>query len=280
MGVNIYGQLGDGTTISRERPGLANFQGLNTDESITKISAGAIHTLVLTNKGRVLGVGGNHYGNLGIPQGSTTTQTSTLIEIDSSMLERGVTFVDIYAGIHTSYAITNTGKLYAFGDNYRNMVGRIYESDHSRYYTPVLVPIPDMVGGEKIISVETTIDHALALTSNGRVYSWGKANTYGQMGNGPTQGTNFYNPVIIVFPTLADNEKIVKVKVEENSSFAITNLGGVYAWGRNDNNQLGLNSFENKLYPVRWDDIYIVDTEYDIITFNHAYKVYVKIPNL
>ena len=62
---NYYGQLGNGTTVSRSNPGIIN--GL---ENIISVSAGVNHCLAADSSGRVWVWGDNSFGQLG--DGSTT----------------------------------------------------------------------------------------------------------------------------------------------------------------------------------------------------------------
>jgi hypothetical protein len=60
MGLNAYGQLGDGTIINSVTP--IQVSGLS---SISAIAGGANHSLFLKNDGTVLSTGYNYYGELG-----------------------------------------------------------------------------------------------------------------------------------------------------------------------------------------------------------------------
>ena len=161
--------------------------------------------------------------------------------------------------------LLNTGKLYAFGDNANNLVGKEYnESKASQqfYKIPVLVGIPDLNAGEKVVSVHASVEHALLVTSTGRVFSWGKNNIYGQLGNSPRVDGLFYIPREVNFTGILYGEKIINVRAYGDSSFAITNFGRVFAWGQNWHNELGIRKISSEGLPVLWDDIYFEKTDY------------------
>jgi uncharacterized repeat protein (TIGR02543 family) len=66
-GNNYYGQIGDGTTTFKPTPILISSRfGFQNDEVALNAGAGCTHSGVLTSTGRVLQVGDNYYGQLGI----------------------------------------------------------------------------------------------------------------------------------------------------------------------------------------------------------------------
>ena len=106
-GENNFGQLNGTFTLEILTPVLITFHGLNVNEKVIKFSLGRFYTLMLTNQGRILGLGLNDSGNLGIVvNGRAIVATLIALEIDDSMLSSGESFVDMYTGYETSYAIT------------------------------------------------------------------------------------------------------------------------------------------------------------------------------
>ena len=91
----------------------------------------------------------------------------------------------------------------------------------------------------KVVSVSAGGDYSLALTDGGKVYSWGY-NPNGQLGTGRT-GENEFLPVDITDNfNLPAGSKIVSIKAGWQQAFAIADDDTLYAWGLNDNGQLGL----------------------------------------
>ena len=78
--------------------------------------------------------------------------------------------------------------------------------------------------------------HSLALTTFGRVFSWGW-NAGGQLGDGTT--VNKFNPKLISIPSLANGEIILEISAGNVHSHAISSNGRVFAWGWNGSGQLG-----------------------------------------
>ena len=103
----------------------------------------------------------------------------------------------------------------------------------------------------KIISISSGTVHNLALTSTGKVYSWGSAQG-GQLGLSEIYLTSnfkdsFYISTPTIIPTLENN--IIKISCGEAHSIALTNTGMVYSWGFGSNGQLGLGFCEDSFEP-------------------------------
>lgn len=96
------------------------------------------------------------------------------------------------------------------------------------------------------ISVATGNDHTLALSSEGLIYSWGRNNS-GQLGDGTTSSRTLPGPVSrinsgeLTFSALAASGE---------TSYALANDGRVFAWGQNNNGQLGDGSTQNRSVPT------------------------------
>mmetsp|Transcript_59301 Transcript_59301/g.152685 ORF Transcript_59301/g.152685 Transcript_59301/m.152685 type:complete len:574 (-) Transcript_59301:80-1801(-) len=86
---------------------------------------------------------------------------------------------------------------------------------------------PQEVELQNVKDIQMGKNHVVALTSIGEVYCWGNGEL-GQLGNGAL-GCEFK-------PTKVDSlasEQIVQIAVLENSTFALSTSGVVYAWGCN-----------------------------------------------
>lgn len=88
------------------------------------------------------------------------------------------------------------------------------------------------------------------LQTAGVLYTWGD-NTYGQLGIGLTSDATPYSTT----PIVAINGNVKKVVVGDGFMVAVTINGEVYAWGRNDNGQLGNGTKDNSISPVRVEGI-------------------------
>eukprot|EP00300_Choanocystis_sp_HF-7_P020992 c20714_g1_i1.p1 GENE.c20714_g1_i1~~c20714_g1_i1.p1 ORF type:complete len:955 (-),score=218.13 c20714_g1_i1:73-2688(-) len=84
-----------------------------------------------------------------------------------------------------------------------------------------------------VIDISYGNKHALALTADGKVYSWGNGSD-GQLGHGDTS----MQPVPRLITSLS-KEYVVKVVAAEVHSVCITKHGQVYTWGDSAAGQLG-----------------------------------------
>lgn len=100
------------------------------------------------------------------------------------------------------------------------------------------------VGGlENVVRVSAGLEHAIALKSDGSVWSWGRNND-GQLGNGTREDSRV--PVAV-----KDLWKITDVASGMFHTVALAADGTVWAWGRNSYGQLGNGSTEDSSVPVK-----------------------------
>ncbi len=117
-------------------------------------------------------------------------------------------------GYNFTIALRSDGTVWSFGTNEKGQLGL---SDTSNRNKPVQVKTQ-----ENIIDISSGKYHTLLLGESGTVYSFG-LNNNGQLG---TKNTTTYKA-----PVKTTVTGIVKVVAHENTSFAITKEGKVYAWG-------------------------------------------------
>ncbi|MQY10661.1 hypothetical protein SRB5_07730 [Streptomyces sp. RB5] len=230
-GYNLHGQLGDDTILSRDLP--VDVQ-LPTGAEVTDLAGGTYFSLALTSDGKVLAWGNNAYGQLG---DNTVTERHTAGYVD---LPPGVTVTAIAAGDQHSLALTSDGRVLAWG---RNDLGQLGDGTTVERHLPVYVDLPPGVT-VTAIAAGTGGQHSLALTSDGRVLSWGW-NAYGQLGDGTT--TDRPDPEYVHLP---DGVTITAIGAGEGHSLAVTSTGQVLTWGWNNSGQLGNDTLVNQPLPV------------------------------
>ena len=174
-GYNDYGQLGDGTEISRPTPTQV---GNPTDSSqpfqVAQISAGVIHSLAIDRSGAAWAWGRNTNGQLG---DNTTSNQPTPRRVSPPAGQgnagTGLATARINAGRGQSLAIGQDGNTYAWGDNQYGQLGNT--SIPTGEYVDAaksLVPVPVALDPQLLITGvkfdKTAVDH-LRQNSDGSV---------------------------------------------------------------------------------------------------------------
>lgn len=133
-GDNSLGQLGDGTTTSSDTPVSISIlvRGPSPGHLIS-LFGGCGHTVALLSSGEVLAWGSNVFGQLG---DGTTTSSDTPVVV---MLPASAKVTAISAGCATSYALTRSGHLLAWG---LGAIGELGDGSTTSSDTPVRVDLP------------------------------------------------------------------------------------------------------------------------------------------
>lgn len=238
-GLNVYSQLGDGTTTNR----TSLTQPLRMFPSpIKQIEVGGFYqgspgyfTYFLLENGTVWSVGKNNRGQLGL--GDTTDRTVPTLMASISNIDQ------IAAGDDTGYAVTKTGQVYAWGNNESGEVG---DNSTTQRNSPTLITA---LNGLTIRHVAAGNASAIALTSDGIVKAWG-FNGSGQLGDGTT--TTRLSPVNV--SGLDSASDITQIAYGGSSGYALYTdgplKGRITSWGSNGYGQLGDGSTDNRLTPV------------------------------
>jgi alpha-tubulin suppressor-like RCC1 family protein len=139
------------------------------------------------------------------------------------------------------------GRLWACGTNAYGTAGIGVQGKSSE--TPVPVEIP-----QEVAQVSAHGWQAIALTRDGRVWTWG-ANAFGQIGNGKsTRGAESHE---LAYPTpapVAGIEHAVYVQSGGPDDIAILANGDIYGWGGDFGGEFGMDSGE-QLRPVKIADL-------------------------
>ncbi|MEZ5381599.1 MAG: S-layer homology domain-containing protein [Microthrixaceae bacterium] len=220
-GYNLYGQLGDGTSIDAKKQvgvvGIAN---------AVSIGAGFRFNCAIIGSGSVRCWGTNSNGQLG---NGTTVSSSTPVAVSGMS-----TATTISGGGSHACAIVGTGGLRCWGEN---VWGQLGNGTTSRSTVPVTV-----TGITSAVSVSAGHLHSCAVLATGGVRCWG-ANSSGQLGNGTTTTSSV--PVAVTGITDA-----VSVSAGSTDTCAVLQSGGVRCWGSNSNGKLGNGTTTNSSVPV------------------------------
>jgi alpha-tubulin suppressor-like RCC1 family protein len=222
-GDNTEGQLGDGTTESRDAPVLVKGP---FNEDVVDISAGYTHSCLVRGNSDLYCWGKNDRGQLG--DGTKDNRYEPGVLSMSGISKVGV------AGWHTC-AVTKLGTVRCWGDNYYGALGNgSFEPARSPTYIEVK-------GLNEVEFLAVGVMHNCAATKQGFVYCWGRA-VFGEVGYpvdpdaGSPDPNDFGSPTATRVPNLTD---IVEIAAGEDHTCAGKKDGHVYCWGRDDYAQLG-----------------------------------------
>ncbi|QDZ21158.1 RCC1 -like regulator of chromosome condensation protein [Chloropicon primus] len=189
------------------------------------------HSAVIMSSGEVYTWGWNFFAQLGNGESESRQGIPHAIP----WLAR-LNLTSIACGQFSTAAVTEEGELYMWGSNEAGQLGRgdfaVTTSD------PIKIPIQG-----KVKAVSIGYGHVLAVTTEGKVFSWGK-NFYGQLGVGDHRDKATPQPV-----THLQEETVVDVSAGQYHSLALTAKGGVFAWGYNREYELGLNDNMDRVLP-------------------------------
>ena len=281
-GYNSSGELGDGTTASRNTPvPLAVAAGMT---KILRIDTGRYFSLALDDNGALWAWGYN--GNHQISK-DATYQFKTPVRID---LPAPVT--RFACGSDHVLAVDRNGRLWSWGYNANGQLGlghtnpvsgaveitkpsgmgvvlSVAASGNASYAVDAAgkmwswgyngdgqlgdgtntnrnapVAVDTSTGVSAIKSIVSGESHAMASAVDGSIWTWGY-NGYGQLGRGNTTGSN--KPVKLITGLVIANG----LGAGANHSLAVSPSGFVWGWGRNDNGQLGTNSTSSSYSPLQ-----------------------------
>ncbi|CCV64875.1 hypothetical protein BN85412980 [Alteracholeplasma palmae J233] len=200
-------------------------------QSFTTITSGPDYNLAIDAKGNLFGWGANNKGILCAPDDVRILYLPT--ELPTGLNNEKI--VDVSAGFSHALALTESGKLYSWGNNSVGELG-LGSNSESVYYEPREVTFfrENNIEIEKIYAGHYA---SYIVTKSKKVYSWGM-NSNGKLCNGsPNVGNN--EPQKIEY---LDEQgiNITTLGIQKEGVVALSDQGELYVWGKNDVNQLGI----------------------------------------
>ena len=113
-----YGATGRASQLSSDEPTEIPLGG----EQVSQVAAGGHSTLILTRAGAVYSLGQNRYGQLGRSENAGTNEVNSVPGVVKLPIDAGAA-VHVAAGEKNALVVTNTGRLYTFGDDYFGQLG-------------------------------------------------------------------------------------------------------------------------------------------------------------
>ena len=234
-GKNEYGQLCNDSTTNSPVPVAVKTAGTPMDgKTIIQIHAGYEHSLALASDGTVYAWGRNNSGQLGKNDATDTHIPAAVQTLGTPMA--GKVIVQLAAGNSQSMALASDGTVYTWG---WNQYGQLGNGTTTNSRIPVaVVTTGTPLAGKTISQIAAGNAHALAMTDDGTVYTWGW-NQYGQLGNNSTINSSL--PVIVKTTGTPLAGKMITQIASGGSpnSLVLANDGTMYTWGWGQHGQLG-----------------------------------------
>ncbi len=216
-GLNVRGELGDGTTSIRAFP--VQVSGLPRDSKVEELSAGDGFTCARTRAEELYCWGTNLRGQLG----SETTMTS--VPMATKVAFSGVTAI---SSMKSHSCAIVSGEVQCWGGNTNGQLGDNSLEDKE---------LPSSVLSDALL-VAAGGQHSCGITSTGSLMCWGSGRS-GQLASGDVVHAS--EPVAVLLPEDSPAEHIVS---GTDHSCAVQ-AGKVYCWGHNSAMQLGLSNLSD-----------------------------------
>jgi alpha-tubulin suppressor-like RCC1 family protein len=237
-GGNFVGQLGDGTFTNTVTP--VQVSGLI---SVTMLGGRGYHNLAVTADGKVWAWGWNSRGQLG--NNGVGSPSCPLSGVCSNVPVQviGITNpLTVTGGGFFSLALMPDHTLHAWGANEHGQLADGSTTDR-------LVPVHASSILSNVVQVSAGWKHAVALTADGKVWTWGD-NNEGAIGNGVTSTIGVTTPFQV--PGLSN---VIGVSAGDRFTGILKADGTVWTWGALHHDtqygQLGTGVFAGSASPVK-----------------------------
>ena len=226
IGKNQFGQLGDGTLVDKTLP-----VQIGTTTDWTFVCAGLYASFALKSNSSLWVWGMNQHTQFGNNKNKNVFQPV----LSPSSWKSASTPISSFGG-HT-LAIATNGTLWSWGQNNDGQLGI------GTTYTHKVLPV--QIGTSTDWKQVTNGNFAsLAIKENGTLWAWGR-NTYGVLGTG-TGSSNILTPFQV--GTVSTWKQ---VSAGNEHVLAIRQNGTLWAWGRNNQSQLGNGSTVDQATPIQ-----------------------------
>lgn len=210
-GRNNLGQLGMGDFEERLTPTAM------TLKNIVAVANGINHGVALNKAGEVYTWGTNSRGQIGNGEKATGSKGAVTSPYKVTLPSKAVA---IGAGNMNTFAILENGDLYAWGDNFKGVLG---DGTSEHRTTPTKI-----TAVSKVKQVDSGARHTMVLLQDGKVMVWGDGRV-GQLGNGEA-GKDVASTTPI---TVALEATATEIMIGTNHNLVRLSSGTVVGFGSN-----------------------------------------------
>jgi alpha-tubulin suppressor-like RCC1 family protein len=197
--------------------------------------AGASNHTVYDAGGTVYGCGQNVAGSLGDGSTGSSTTPVRVTGLDGSSV------VSLVAAFANAGALLSNGEYFDWG---LNTDGQLGDGHHRSSGVPVRVHLPSPVTQAVQGGSYWNNGQSLVLLADGSVWAWGDGRQ-GQLGHGAARSRR--SPVQVHLPAGVSYEELATGGA---TSYTVSAVGNVYAWGASHLGQVGNGKTSSALAPV------------------------------
>lgn len=207
-GNNMNGELGQGNTVSYQKPRIVDFE-----EKIKLIDAGQSTCIAVGESNSIYSWGAS------LEMGQEMLINKIFDKPQKINFTENI--VDVSLSLDHVLILTEKGDVYSFGNN-RGALGYTINND--------FVPTPQKINLSNVQSIKTTSSGSVFLTNNNEVYVCGK-NEYGEFGDINTSEK---------IRKLNLDFKVKQIATANSSIYLLSIDGNIYSSGLNAYGELGL----------------------------------------
>ena len=275
-------------------PIIINVTGLYAGEHIIDVSAGTIHSALITSDGRLFTSSGSSSSSLGLGRDTTNSTDVGFIPViefrDTDNIPIHFDSIPVFKKVMASdgftFVIDVDGNAWSTGTNthgqlclndtlskviFHKLNMNIYREDNEEEKVITSNVFLDIMSS-KVVDVVLGARHTLLLLDDGSVYGCGW-NEYGQLGGGGDKGGVGKDVLLprriaiidedvvsqggnVTNHTIIDKEVVVGIAAGRGSSYFLTLSGSIYATGTNYNGQLCLGDRDDRTIPTALSTIW------------------------
>ncbi len=176
-------------TVERTKHNALTPQQFGLPKDTIDIGAGSYHSFAVNKNGKTYAWGLNSYGETGVTQGAGEDEAVILHPTVIESLAGKGKITCIEGGAHHTVAVTDKGHCLVWGRIDGCQTGldiSTIPKDHLIFDSkenPRILTVPTQVPGFEAVYAAAGSDHSIAISKDGKAYSWGFSQTY-QTGQG------------------------------------------------------------------------------------------------